>query len=423
MSNKFFHKGRDTVSQLITEATSPVGDTFGRIRTSDPNTIFLERADTDDDRQIAEATVNGGVRTNDFTEPSTIMTVPAVNGAAVVRVSRARMHYISGKSMLIVETGVLDPEPGTIKRVGYFSVDTSAPHNPTDGMYFEASDGVLNVVIRKNGVDTLKVPQSEWEIDKMDGTGVSGINLDTSLGQVFVVDFLWLGMGIVRFGFQVAGVVYYCHAAYHANVLAAPFVSSPALNVSYSIHSTGGAGSMKHFCSAAFIEGGNGNSEPGSLFSISNRNLSIPISGGGTITEMVALRHRADRPSRYITTETINALTFSNTQFRIIACINPTYTAAQLGTWVNVGNGSTLQYRTYVPPGNQPGNNISNPQQQLASIYASSDGDIGQLTTDEGLLNFGKAINGTSDLLVLAVQNLTGNNQNYVGTITWKEYF
>lgn len=67
-----------------------------------------------------------------------------------------------------------------------------------------------NVVISKT-IDT-KFAQSAWNIDKSDGTGASGFNLDLTRMQMFYMDYSWYGAGEIRFGFRNSrGEIMYCH--------------------------------------------------------------------------------------------------------------------------------------------------------------------------------------------------------------------
>jgi hypothetical protein len=64
-----------------------------------------------------------------------------------------------------------------------------------------------------------KFPQSTWNLDKMDGTGPSGYNLDLSRMQMFYIDYSWYGAGSIRWGFRAAnGNVTYCHRVLNNNV-------------------------------------------------------------------------------------------------------------------------------------------------------------------------------------------------------------
>jgi hypothetical protein len=65
----------------------------------------------------------------------------------------------------------------------------------------------------------LKVPQSQWNIDKCDGTGPSGYNLDLTKMQMFYIDYSWYGAGFIRWGFRgPTGDVIYCHKMVNNNV-------------------------------------------------------------------------------------------------------------------------------------------------------------------------------------------------------------
>jgi hypothetical protein len=69
----------------------------------------------------------------------------------------------------------------------------------------------LNAAVVSKTVDT-KVPQSQWNIDKMDGTGPSAITLDLSKMQMWYMDYSWYGAGTIRYGFRdTQGRVFYCH--------------------------------------------------------------------------------------------------------------------------------------------------------------------------------------------------------------------
>ena len=53
--------------------------------------------------------------------------------------------------------------------------------------------------------DDLKIPQSSWNLDKCDGTGPSGYNLDLTKMQMFYMDYSWYGAGFIRWGFRTTG--------------------------------------------------------------------------------------------------------------------------------------------------------------------------------------------------------------------------
>ena len=64
-----------------------------------------------------------------------------------------------------------------------------------------------------------RYPQSTWNIDKFDGTGPSGYNVDLSKMQMFYIDYSWYGAGFIRWGMRATnGDVVYCHKVPNNNV-------------------------------------------------------------------------------------------------------------------------------------------------------------------------------------------------------------
>ncbi len=90
------------------------------------------------------------------------------------------------------------------------------------------SGGIVSKIV------DFKVPQSQWNIDRMDGTGPSGVNLNLSKMQMFYVDYSWYGAGAIRFGFKDHnGEVIYCHRMTHANVKTEAYMRSGNLPARY----------------------------------------------------------------------------------------------------------------------------------------------------------------------------------------------
>ena len=61
---------------------------------------------------------------------------------------------------------------------------------------------IANALVSKT-IDT-KVPQSQW-FDPLDGTGLSGYNLDLTRNQMWFIDYSWYGAGVARFGLRTTG--------------------------------------------------------------------------------------------------------------------------------------------------------------------------------------------------------------------------
>jgi hypothetical protein len=79
-----------------------------------------------------------------------------------------------------------------------------------------------------------KIPQSEWNIDKADGTGFTGYELDLNRMQMFYVDYSWYGAGAIRWGFRATdGEVTYVHKEVNNNVNLEAYMRSGNLPARY----------------------------------------------------------------------------------------------------------------------------------------------------------------------------------------------
>jgi hypothetical protein len=85
-------------------------------------------------------------------------------------------------------------------------------------------------------VDT-KTPQNQWNIDKCDGTGPSGVTLDLSKMQMFYMDYSWYGAGTIRYGFRnTKGDVFYAHRTVNVNQNTEAYMRSGNLPGRYEIN-------------------------------------------------------------------------------------------------------------------------------------------------------------------------------------------
>lgn len=81
-----------------------------------------------------------------------------------------------------------------------------------------------------------RIPQSQWNMDRVDGTGPSGYNLDLNKIQMFYMDYSWYGAGAVRWGFKdQRGNIIYCHRATNAGVQSEAYMRSGNLPARYEV--------------------------------------------------------------------------------------------------------------------------------------------------------------------------------------------
>lgn len=388
-------------------------DAFARLRTSNPETIFDSKQLSDkqalfwDDQLVSGA---GGASTYNANQASTTLSVANLTAGKRVRQTFRRFNYQAGKSQLFIQTGIFGTAATGIKRkIGLF--------DNNNGLFFDQLSTGIGVTIRTftsgSAVDT-RVAQSSWNLDKMDGTGKSSINLDFSKCQIMFADFEWLGVGRVRFGFFVDGKPYYCHEVLNANNTTLVYMSSPNLPLRYEIENdgTGGVASLTHICSTVISEGGV--KETGYGFGISRGVAPLVTLNNTSIYPLFAMRLN----SNYLAS-TIKILNFginctSTATYNWYLLLNPTVTGTALSftqitnssidAQINTTNATTVSGGTVLLSGtasqkNETGINIVN-------------------ATDFGM---GSTIAGVSDVVVLAVQRATGTTETFYGALNWRE--
>ena len=79
-----------------------------------------------------------------------------------------------------------------------------------------------------------RIPQSEFNLDKADGTGPSGYTVDLTKMQMFYIDYSWYGAGFIRWGLRGEdGNVFYCHKLPNNNVNNEAYMRSGNLPARY----------------------------------------------------------------------------------------------------------------------------------------------------------------------------------------------
>lgn len=182
---------RSIVSDLGDTGVYPAGtaaDAFGRMRVSEPYTLFDSQNRYAADNQFSTSTATGGSTTYLPYESSVSMDVTTSSGSEVVRQSYRSMPYQPGKGLLVLATFLMNEAKTSLRqRVGYF--------NTSNGVFLQQADDVVSFVLRSNSLptpgtpsDIRTVPQADWNVDKMDGTGPSGRILDMAKTQILWID-------------------------------------------------------------------------------------------------------------------------------------------------------------------------------------------------------------------------------------------
>lgn len=386
------------------DRTSPLFDPFGRVRVCDMETLFDSKLSFGKLSAYWDEVVTANATSTHVEVDSCVNMAVSANNAYVIRQTRQRWNYQPGKGQCILTTFRASTAQGTTCRVGLMHGNYAAPHLIHDGVYLEIENGAAFVCVAKGTesggiVSTRRLPQSEWNMDRLDGSGPSGHVLDMTKAQILMIDFQWLGIGGVRFGFEVDSVMVYVHEFEHAGAVESVYMHNGTQPVRYEIRSTGGTGTMSQICSSVSSEGGR--QKTGIPIAVDTNGTLISCATG-SIQMMLAARINANNPDVQLLVEKVYALnTAANTSYRWVLLMNPTITGTP--NWVDEPNSPIQVWRN-------AGTNITmTGGLAMDSGYASKDSRVVTERMDPSV-NPGVSIAGTPDIMALGVESIGGTS-------------
>jgi len=179
----------------------PAHDAFGRLRISDPLTIFDSQFTYNKQPFLWNEIIVGSANSTHLSNESSIsMNVSTGATDSIIRQTKEYFHYQPGKSLLTMMTFCFGTSHiNNSQKLGYFDVN--------NGIYLEYTNSVLYICKRSyvtGVVSDNRIAQTNWNIDNLTGTGgknnISNIDLDPTKSQIFLIDLEWLGVGRVRVG-------------------------------------------------------------------------------------------------------------------------------------------------------------------------------------------------------------------------------
>ena len=380
---------------------TPSVDAFARLRVSENFTIFDSKQLHDKQPLFWDESLGGSATSTHVPADADVeMVVTASASDFVIRQTKQRFNYQPGKSQLLFMTFRSPQGTGITSRIGCFDGTGANNLTPNNGIFFEC-DGTLSWNIAKNGSTTETVSQSSWNVDKLDGTGASGITLDLDAPQILIIDYEWLGVGRVRVGFVIDGLTYYCHYFNHSNddTFDSVYMSTPNLPLRYSIESDGsGTGELDHICSTVISEGGI--EKTGVLRSIDSGDAFITGYTTGNSYALLGIRLKTTYNDVTVIPEAVNIVIGSSDSYKWELQLNPT--VAGTFTYGDLAN-SSIQSAT---------GGTANTITTDGLIIASGGGSTQTRTTQADLetaLRIGSTIAGTADELVLVFRPLSAH--------------
>ena len=380
-------------------------DAFGRLRVSQPYTLFDSQNRYAADNQFDVSTTGTGTTTFLSNEAAIKMEVTGVGVGSVTRQTYRVFPYQPGKGLLVLATFVMDSSTSAnlTQQVGYF--------NDSNGVFFKRTGSTNSFVLRSSSTPTPGTPsdvrtvsQANWNGDKLDGTGESGLTLDTSKAQILWMDFEWLGVGSVRCGFIIDGTYIVCHTFENANDITSVYMTTAILPVRYQITSTTSAVavSMKAICCSVVSEGG---FEQTSIDHVARRTTVLTnIDTTATFFPVVSIRLASGRTGAVVIPNRVQFLPLTSQNYEVVLLKNPTLTGA---TWAaTVPSDSNVEFDVDATAISATGTIV-----QTDYVTSSGSGGVSETSLPNEYnwdLQLGATIAGVSDIYTLAVRTVDG---------------
>lgn len=451
---------RGALNATPTAIVSPI-DASGRLQISNPFSLFdSSQLTTDAPFQWDTLSSGAGATTTyQIGYPQTYMNITAVADNKIVRQQHGYNVYQPGKSLNLLCSGTILTDMSVtdaIGRIGYYddlndkTVEPAAERTG-DGFFFQvlgdATTPVVSVVSRSSQNTTppatavqvdIQVDREDWNIDPLDGTGVSGAFIDFSQRQVFVISVQWLGSSNVIMGIYYNFRTLWCHEFKFAGGQTGTFPTIAysnrgSLPIRYELTTSpgvapSGPAEMVQIASTLISEGG---FDPlGDIFSVSN-------SGTKSVSTVpypiVSLRLNSTSSAPIRPRVTLNVLKLStictsggNIIFRIYKFHNPEQFGAGPLTgavWINSNTdpgilNSAGEYDLTATALDLTG--VTYPFTLVEQGYFANNNDS-LLTNVTNRLRAQSDIEGNSDWIILTLHSL-GANETVSASINWQEY-
>ena len=386
-------------------------DAFGRLRVSNPLTLFDTQSRYYDHGQFSSST-NGTATVTYVANQSTFtLAIGTTSGDSIIRESMKVFPYQPGKSLLIFNSfSMATPKANLRQRVGFFGAQ--------NGIFFETDGTTYNMVIRSYTSGSIvedRVPQSSWNGDRLNGAGgsvnPSGITLNPALDQIFWTDVEWLGVGSVRVGFVIDGTFYTCHTFNHANQAGntTTYMTTATLPIRYEITNTGptlSTSTMTQICSSVISEGGYTQTGPTET---AGTGINVKrLTTSGTYYPIASIRLASSRLDAIAAPTQVDVLSPTVNYYRWVLLKNTTLTGA---TWAGTSSTGSVQYDTAATA-------VSGGT-EIASGYVSSR-ELTTLAATYFQNQLGRTLAGVSDTVTLALV-ATSNNADVLAQLGWQE--
>lgn len=329
----------DTKNNLEVSIESP-STAFGEIQVAEMTPVIQVTYPYNINTQLVDISVVNGATISQVDNMVSLATDSQSSSTATLETVNVA-KYRAGQGIVARFTGLFTSGATTTD-----SIQTIGIGYETDGYFFGYSGSTFGIHHKINSGTTF-IEQSTWNVDTMDGSSGTGnpssTNLDPTKGNVFQIQYQWLGFGAINFFVEsdVTGKYVPVHQIKYANSELVPSSYNPTFPIRAEVDNGTSTDvlTMRSASMAAFVEGKNVITGP--LQSANGSNT------GGNDGELLALRSVSVFPSGSTTTNRVVAylrdLSISNdggnnTIVRVQVIEDPIYSVSPTYTYTDPNN-------------------------------------------------------------------------------------
>lgn len=199
--------------------------------------VQIQNGGKADIHRLQITTAPTGTQTANIQLNGTYKEVAIYSGSASNTAATIAKASFPGWTVDQVDANVFFLAAGVGPRNGSYSFTSSGTGTLAVGSFTQSQAGIAH--------SANTITQQNFNVDKLDGTGPSGMILDPSKLNVYQINFRWLGAGEIRFAIEnsINGDMVFFHHYHYSNRYTVPHLDNPSFKIGYISAVTGGASS------------------------------------------------------------------------------------------------------------------------------------------------------------------------------------
>jgi hypothetical protein len=346
--------------------------------------------------------------TLDTYEATLVLSVGTTTGDRIERQTKRVLPYIPGRENEVIMHFKLNAQqPGIVKRLGIL--------DERSGIYFEDDGTTYNVVLRKTtsgGTTETRIARANWNGDKLDGTGGSGITIDFTKFQTLVIEYNWF-TGHAEIKFIIGNYSHPIHQFEFNNSEDAVITNTPFLPIKWDIHNTTGVSGTHTLEISSYATLSEAGSVPlGVKNTVTTPLVGVKCTDALTYYPILSIRLRSDRIKGIVLPLAFQVAALDNAPIFYKVLLNPSLTGAT--TWDSYDD-THVEYNTDATA-------LIEGDYTITAGYISPTGQGGLINLNtESAFQIGRENMGTtSDVVTIAAASVSGNKDIYAA-LSWIE--